>query len=84
MTETYIVLAEYVNLNGIKENKEETYQTYKTGDGNTRRHLIPSYMHTRGQKFDIDLSTLSSFKLDILCEKEASFALVRVNTKYED
>jgi hypothetical protein len=84
MTQTYIVLAEYVNLNGIKENKQDVYQHYVTGDDVPRKQLIPCYMFERGQKIEIDLSTLTADQLETLCQKEGCYAIVRLNTNYDE
>lgn len=84
MNQTYIVLAEYANLNGIKENKKDVYQSYITGDDVKRIQLVPSYMFERGQKFELDLSTLDTQQLENLNSKESCYAVVRLGTNYDE
>ncbi|MGL6345038.1 MAG: hypothetical protein ACRC80_38530 [Waterburya sp.] len=82
MKAKYIVLSEYVNLNGIIENSKELYANWRDGDDKSHQKLLPNYMFSRGQEIEIDLATLSETGLATLASLEGCFALVRLNTDY--
>jgi hypothetical protein len=82
MNTKYYVLAEFVNLIGIFERKTAVKKTIIDGTDTPRTTELPLGYWQKGDKIEIDLSTLTEYQLLHLCSQEKNLSIIRCDTDY--